>query len=295
MRNNMKQLFATLCLIVISMTLVIGDADAARFGGGRSSGMQRNSVTRQASPTPASTPGQNVAPAPRPAQPVGTPAPQPSGMSRWLGPLAGLAAGVGLAALFSHFGMGEGFASFAMMALLAVAAFFVIRMLFRRPQGATSQPMQYAGAPAPVSYEPAVASTTPVAAATATPINVPAGFDVDGFLRQAKLNFVRLQAAHDAKNLEDIRNFTTPEMFAEIKLDMNERGDKPQQTDVVTLNAQLLDVTTESTQHIASVHFSGSIRETEAGVPEAFNEVWHLAKPSAGSGGWVIAGIEQVN
>ena len=212
-----------------------------------------------------------------------------------MGPLAGLAAGIGLAALFSHLGMGEGMASFAMMALLAVAAFFVIRMLFRRPQAATQQPLQYAGGPAPASYEPVASAPGSAAASPAATINVPADFDVDGFLRQAKLNFVRLQAAHDAKNLEDIRNFTTPEMYAEIKLDMNDRGDTPQQTDVVTLNAQLLDVTSESTQHIASVRFSGSIRETQAAAPEPFDEVWHLAKPTTGSGGWVIAGIQQLN
>ncbi len=297
----MKQIFAGLFLLLIAMTAAISAADAARLGGGRSSGMQRNSITKPAAP--AGAPSQNVAPAPRPAQPVGAPAPQPSGMSRWLGPLAGLAAGVGLAALFSHFGMGEGFSSIVMMLLLAAAVFFVIRLLFRRSQAATPQPMQYAGGPAPAGYEPvasasepaSVSSSAPLAAAPEAAVNVPAGFDVDGFLRQAKLNFVRLQAAHDAKNLEDIRNFTTPEMFAEIKLDMNERGDKPQQTDVVTLNAQLLDVTTESTQHIASVRFSGNIRETEAGAPEPLDEVWHLTKPTAGSGGWIIAGIQQVN
>jgi len=290
----MKQIFAGLCLVLITMTLTVNDADAARrFGGGRTSGMQRDSVTRQATPTP---PSQNAATAPRQAQPAGAPAPQPSGMSRWMGPLAGLAAGIGLAALFSHLGMGEGLASFAMMALLAVAAFFVIRMLFRRPRAATQQPLQYAGGAAPTSYEPlASAPTSAAAASPAATINVPADFDVDGFLRQAKLNFVRLQAAHDAKNLEDIRNFTTPEMYAEIKLDMNDRGDTPQQTDVVTLNAQLLDVTSESTQHIASVRFSGSIRETQAAAPEPFDEVWHLAKPTTGSGGWVIAGIQQLN
>ena len=130
-------------------------------------------------------------------------------------------------------------------------------------------------------------------AATAA-ANVPAGFDVDGFLRQAKLNFVRLQAAHDAGTIEDIRQFTAPEMFAEIRLQLDERGGKAQVTDVVKLNADLLDVTTEEKRHVASVRFHGMIREEADAAPEAFDEVWHLSKPVDGASGWVIAGIQQV-
>jgi predicted lipid-binding transport protein (Tim44 family) len=273
---------------VFSLGFAAGDAEAKRIGGGKSSGMQR-SVTPTAPASPAA-PAQNVAPA-KPAQPAA--APQPSGASRWLGPIAGLAAGIGLAALLSHFGLGEGFASILMLLLIAAAVFFVVRLLFRRsaPQ---SQPLQYAGAgdtPAPMRFDaPAAGGPAPAASGS-----IPAGFDVDGFLRQAKLNFVRLQAANDAMNLEDIRNFTTPEMFAEIRLEIDERGRAPQQTDVVTLNAELLDVAEENSQYVASVRFHGAIREEAGAAPEAFDEVWHLTKPLDGSRGWVVAGIQQVN
>jgi predicted lipid-binding transport protein (Tim44 family) len=124
---------------------------------------------------------------------------------------------------------------------------------------------------------------------------VPADFDTNSFLRIAKLNFVRLQAANDAKNLDDIREFVSPEFYAEVKLQMDERGNAPQQTDVVTLNAELLDVTTEANRHVASVHFSGMIRETSGAAAEPFNEVWNLSKPIDDSKGWIIAGIQQVN
>lgn len=82
-------------------------------------------------------------------------------------------------------------------------------------------------------------------------------------------------------------------MFAEIKLEIEERGGGTQQTDVVTLNAELLDVSEELGQYIASVRFHGAIRETENAAPEAFDEAWHLTKPVAGDRGWVIAGIQQ--
>jgi predicted lipid-binding transport protein (Tim44 family) len=286
----MKNILIALFTVVIGLGLAMSDAEAKRLGGGKSSGMQRDSSVMKRDAAPAA-PSQNIAPA-RPAQPA--PAPAPSGMSRWLGPIAGLAAGIGLAALFSHFGMGEGFASVVMMLLLGVAVFFVIRLLFRRKEP-QAQPLQYAGGvnPGPLAYEAPAGSAAPAPAAAS--VNVPTGFDVEGFLRQAKLNFVRLQAANDAGNIEDIRAFTTPEMFAEIKLEMTERGNAPQQTDVVTLNAALLDVSTEGGQHVASVRFSGAIRESEAGAPEAFDEVWHLSKPVDGSRGWVIAGIPQFN
>ena len=132
------------------------------------------------------------------------------------------------------------------------------------------------------------------ASATSAISAIPQDFDVDGFLRVAKLNFVRLQAANDAKNLDDLREFVAPEIFAEIKLEMDERGNAPQQTDVVTLNAELLEVVTESHQHIASVRFSGMIRETANGPAAPFEEIWNLGKPVDGSRGWVVAGIEQL-
>ena len=124
--------------------------------------------------------------------------------------------------------------------------------------------------------------------------NIPAGFDSEGFLRIAKVNFVRLQAANDAKNMDDIREFVAPEMFAEIKMEMAERGNTPQQTDVVTLNAELLEVVTEGNRHVASVHFSGMIREVAGTAATPFNEVWNLSKPVSGDKGWLISGIQQL-
>lgn len=127
----------------------------------------------------------------------------------------------------------------------------------------------------------------------ASPVNVPEGFDSEAFVRIAKLNFVRLQAANDEKNIDDIREFTSPELFAEIKMQMTERGDTPQQTDVVTLDAELLEVTTEANRHIASVRFSGMIREAADASAEPFEEIWNLSKPVEGNKGWVISGIQQ--
>jgi predicted lipid-binding transport protein (Tim44 family) len=137
------------------------------------------------------------------------------------------------------------------------------------------------------------ATAAAAAPATASAANIPADFDVDGFLRQAKLNFIRLQAANDRGDMEDIRQFCSPEMAAEIQMQFQERNQLAQETDVVQLDAALLDVSTEANRALASVRFSGLIREEANAAPETFSEVWHLSRPIDGSRGWSIAGIQQ--
>jgi len=293
----MKKILMTACAALLAFGIAVQDAEAKRLGGGTSRGMQRETVTqRQATPQPGA-PAQQAAPQSAPQ----TPAAQPQ-KRNWLGPLAGLAAGIGLAALFSHFGMGEGLGNFVMILLLVMAAVFVFKLLFRRKQAEPGrEPLHYAGfgqpnaAPVPESrFEPAAGSSQTQSLAPVAG-NIPAGFDTEGFVRVAKVNFLRLQAANDSGNLDDIREFTTPEMYAEIKLDIDERRGAPQETDVVNLEAEVLEVVAEPSRHIASVRFHGMIREEKNGPAERFDEVWNLVKPADGNRGWQVAGIQQLN
>lgn len=289
----MKKFFLSLCLALSSLTLLVTDAQAARLGGSKSMGMQRNTSAVQQGSTAAR-------PAPSPAANPATPAQPPK--RNWLGPLAGLAAGLGIAALLSHFGLGEAVGNFLMIVLLGIAALFIIRMLMRRKEApADSNTLQYAGGnPSPYqnpqALQPALGSNLSGNAGAQdmqfVP-NLPAGFDAEAFERSAKVNFLRLQAANDKGDLNDLREFTTPEMFAEIRLDIDARKGATQQTDVVSLEAQVLEVVTEGNRHIASVRFSGLIRESVQAGAEPFNEVWNLVKPVEGNQGWLIAGIQQ--
>jgi predicted lipid-binding transport protein (Tim44 family) len=213
--------------------------------------------------------------------------------------LAGLAIGAGLGALFAGGGlggmggMGGALGSILMIVLAGIAVMFLISM-FRRKQQA---PMQYAGAGAPYVGSPEQVqqpigggnSPAPVAAA-----NIPADFPVESFLRSAKTSFIRLQAANDRKDLSDIREYTTPEMFAEVSMQLQERGNAPQKTDVLSVNADLLEVVTENEHAIASVRMSGQLSENN-GTAESFDEIWHVQKdlndPKAV---WLLAGIQQV-
>jgi predicted lipid-binding transport protein (Tim44 family) len=122
--------------------------------------------------------------------------------------------------------------------------------------------------------------------------NIPADFDVPGFVRNAKVNFIRLQAANDAGNLDDIREFTSPEMFAEIQMDIRERNGATQETRVLDLEADVLEVADENNRYVVSVRFTGRVQEDGA-APEAIDEIWHLTKARQGAGGWVLAGIQQ--
>jgi predicted lipid-binding transport protein (Tim44 family) len=272
----MKRILISLFAVAISFAFVMSDADARRLGGAKSFGMQRSAPARQ-----------DAAPAPQRQQPGAAPTAAPNKRS-WMGPIAGLAAGLGLAALFSHLGMGEGMANFLMLALLAMAAFMLFRFFMRR--NAPVPAMQYAGMP---QRTQAAFEAAPAAPGGGHTRAFPPGFDANAFAREAKLNFIRLQAAFDAANLDDLRAFTSPEVFAEIRMQLTERGSDAQTTDVMTLDAEVLEATDEDNRHVVSVRFTGLVREAADQDAVPLDEVWHLTKPASGQGGWVIAGIQQ--
>jgi predicted lipid-binding transport protein (Tim44 family) len=327
--------------------LAAPDAEARRLGGKRSFGQQSGNVYNREAPArqqdapparQADSAGQKASDATPPATPAGAAARG----NRWLGPVAGLAAGLGLAALFSHMGFGAGLASLLgnvlLIGLLAVGAMLLWRMikgggrLAYAGTGAARQPVTVqhptsAGGAAGTWREPPVrdaASTVgavpaqapaPPAAPMSGPVSVtgeplaplpgepssasratwtiPADFDVPGFVRQARVEFVRLQAAWDAGDLEDIRSFTTPQMFAEIRMDLADRGAARNVTEVVEVQAELLGIEMRARDALASVRFHGQVREGEGAPAEPFDEVWNLVKPLSGRSGWLLAGIQQ--
>lgn len=278
----MKRTLISLLALSLGALALLDEAQAVRLGGGRSLGAQRQLTAppRQATP-----------PTQQPAA-----APQPAG-NRWLAPLAGLAAGLGLGWLFAQGGFG-GTAGALMMALLAGAAVFALVRLLSS-QRARTQPLQYAGlgngtvAAPPPSQVAGNADAKPDFRGQSVP-NVPAGFDAPRFLAEAKRNFLRLQEANDRGDLEVLREVATPEMFDALKGGVAERSGA-QQTDVITLNAELLELVTEGSLHWASVRFSGSIREEALAAAAPFEEIWNLQKAADGSSGWLVAGIQQTH
>lgn len=283
----MSKFFTLFFVALISFGLTAHDADARRMGGGSSIGKQRSTASQQTA-TP-----------PKPAQaPAAAPAPAPAGGNKWLGPLAGLAAGGLLASMFMGGGLGGlggGIGNILMILALVGGAFFIFRML-RKPQ---PQPLQYAGNIERNTVSDMVAtggSAIPAAAPMqASAGSRPAWFEDEPFLREAKKQFIRLQDANDRGDINDIHEYVTPEMYAELSMQIQERNGRANKTEVVTLNAEIADVVTEGDVVIASVRFSGMIREEANAPAETFSEIWHIQKSqSQPNATWFISGIQQV-
>lgn len=324
--------WAAVLAAVLAVGLSADPADAKRLGGGKSLGMQRQAPAQAAPQTP--PPQVPAAPQAVPgATKAGTPAAataaaaQPAKRS-WMGPLAGLAAGLGLAALASALGFGEGLATFMLVLLLGLVAFVAIRFVMARMGAGRPQPaLAGAGAgggaapwssapaatPAPLNerraLEPAATATSvtgsplrpinigenlaPAGGAAHTALALPADFDRAGFERAARMIFIRMQTAHDTADLDDLRQFTTPELFAAIRLDIQDRGGVAQSTDVEQIDARLVDFGDDGTRQIASVRYTGRVREESNGPAQPVDEIWHLVKPLDDSRPWAIAGIQQ--
>jgi predicted lipid-binding transport protein (Tim44 family) len=307
MTMNMKKILIG-ALLAVSAFSMLAEATARPMGGGRSIGRQSQNVSRM---PPAAAPQQaprQAAPAPAPAAPAAIP-PKPA--SPWKGILGGALLGLGLGALFSHFGLGGAlggmFGSLIMLALLAGVVYFIVRLIRSKSQPAAAAPaafggnqnvysMPQSGGATPeigsrLQPEPVQQAAAPVAH---TPWGVPADFDAPSFLRVAKSNFIRLQAAWDKGDVADIREFTTPEVFAELKMQITERGGQADFTDVVSIDAELLGIETSGSEYLASVKFAGMIKPAPDALAEPFNEVWNLSKPVSGATGWMLAGIQQL-
>ena len=321
----MKNLWSLVLVGVLAMSSM--DADAARrLGGGGSVGKQSGNVSqREAAPKPAAPAQNQAAPASPGANPAAAAPKRP-----WGAMLGGLAAGLGLAWLANSLGLGAAFGQFLMFGLLALVVMMVIGFIMRsrRPQGVeTGRPLAFQGAAAdaataPPQYSPDKvgndASARPwerssmafeagkygqgggvqigSALAGSQSWGVPAGFDTDGFVTAAKRNFVTLQDAWDRSDITALQSMMTDGMLGEIRAQLAERenhiGGQVNKTDVVMLEAQLLGIEDLGDDYMASVEFSGMIREEPSAGPSPFREVWNMTKPKSGSSGWLVAGVQ---
>ena len=314
-------------VLVIALALTGLHAHAAkRLGGGKSMGQQSNQVTQRevAKPVPAATP--NAAPNVAPTAPA-APAAAPSRFGGMGGMIGGLAAGLGLAWLAHSMGFGAEFGQFLMFGLIALVVMMVIGMVMRRRQPEVANPSPYAfegaGAPMeprsmpqynphnvgndasarPVDTDPRYAPGASVSGAVIgsglaahQTWGIPAGFDTVGFVNAAKQNFYTLQQAWDRSDVSTLRSMMTDSMVEEIKAQLAERestsSGQPNHTEVVMLEAQLLGIEEADSSFMASVEFSGLIREEPSAGPTPFREVWNMTKPKDGSLGWLVAGVQ---
>lgn len=320
MSRGFTRFFAMAVLAISTGVLLTAsfDAEARRMGGGRSFGRQSSNITQQTKPvTPpaaASTTQRSAAPAAGAAAgAAGTAA--KSGMSRFLGPIAGIAAGLGIAALLSHLGLGGAFLEMLSSMVLIGLVIFAVMFIVRRMRGGGSKPaMQGAhGAeggmfkqahpqPQPQTgwQQPAAAADAAtaedLAPVPAAPVDekwfIPADFDTPAFLATAKAQFVAIQAVWDSGDLNKLGDYLTDDLIAEFKPQILAREGKPESTEVVLLNAELMGIEAVAGGHLASVRYSGMLRESSQTEAFRFEEVWNLYK--ADNAGWLLAGIQQI-
>lgn len=311
-------------LLVCAMAVGAQGAWAKRLGGGLSVGKQSPNVTQRSSAAPAPQAAPQGAPANSAAAArPSTPASAAAATQRpWGAMLGGLAAGLGLAWLASSLGFGEGLAQFMMFPLLAAVMFAFVRLfLARRAPAARSSglALQSASSSGTSQFAPATprgystknvgndASARPWESSCDEPMigkalngaqayGIPAGFDVDGFLQASKTNFVSLQDAWDRSDIASLRAMMTDGMLEQIKTQLAERehavGGSANKTEVVLLEAQLLGIEETDAGYMASVEFSGLIREDVSAGPNPFREIWNITRPKSGSGGWLVAGVQ---
>ena len=291
-------MWKSLSLVIAAVVLAASSvAEAKRLGGGKSLGAQREApaATRQSTP-PTAAPQQ---PAPAAAAGGGAAAAgaaAKTGMARWAGPLAAIAAGLGLGYLFSQLGAG----GFLMFLLVALAGIVLLAVLARRmmksaaPAVANGAPLQYQapGRAEPAAFSPAAGGAAGMAGADAAVSGIPAGFDKAGFEQQAKKQFLALQAVNDRGDLDALRELVTDEFYNQAAKDVIQ-GNKDA-TEFDMLNAELLSIDTDRGMYWAKVEFSGNVREDGMVMGSPFREVWNLNKPVDGSRGWLLAGIQQV-
>ncbi len=312
----------------LALTLTGLSADAARLGGGKSVGKQSGNVTQRESASPAGPAQGATNPAAKPATPAVAAAKRPwgamlGGLAAGLG-LAWLAHSLGMGEAFGQILM---FGLLALVVMAAVAWFVRARRSAAAPGGNAAFAFQGAGGPTVAESRPyrpenvgndasarpferastmgaleSIGSAHDAGSMIGTGLGgsrswgIPAGFDSQGFLNAAKNNFVTLQAAWDRSDVNALRAMMTDSMLGEIRTQLAEReahtGGPVNHTEVVMIDAKLLGIEDLAEDYMASVEFSGMIREDPATGPSPFREVWNMTKSKSGSSGWLVAGVQ---
>ena len=290
------------------------DAEARRLGAGKSFGWQSPDANTQQAKPPAREPlvakPSQAAPVQKtPVQTAARPAP-----GRRLGPIGALAAALGITAVVSDLGLVTPLAELLAGALtigLPVLSAMIVWRLLRGPRAPRQvarrlepafdvaqvigmPPSSVAGRVAgAIGARPGARAVPPVPIAP-RPSSVPPDFDVQAFVRTAKVHFLRLQAAWEAGNLADLGRFTTPEILAEIRGQLDEDLGAIHRTELLRVEADLLAIEEGPEDWVARVRFSGTVREHPGESARPFQEIWNLAKRKKRGAGWLLAGIQHL-
>lgn len=275
--QRVLSIFMALC---IGLTLSL-DVHAKRFGGGKSFGSAPSHQTRQA-------PQQTQA---APTQAGKTATAAPSGASRWLGPLAGLAAGGLLASMF----MGDGFEGIQFMDILIFGAIAFLLFRFLAARRRQQQPAMAGHAPMQreMPAQQSIFGGNTARTAAAPVINAPAWFNEQNFVSAAREHFLSLQQHWDANEMDKIAEFVTPQLHEFLKRERAEIGEAYQSTYIDDLQIQLDGVDDQADKTIATLTFVGMSKNSRFDQGEPFSESWRMERAQGENQPWLVAGIRQ--
>jgi predicted lipid-binding transport protein (Tim44 family) len=280
----MQRFLSIALALCLGLTLSLDASAGKRMGGGKSFGSAPTHQTRQADTPTASQPAatNNVAGATRPAA--------TSGASRWLGPLAGIAAGGLLASLF----MGDGFEGFQLFDFLILGLIaFVIFKLFAARRQQQGRPAMAGGMQREMSQQPAPIFGSAAASAAPVIINAPAWFDEQRFVEAGRTHFLALQQHWDAAEMDKIAEFVTPQMLSFLKEERASMGDGYQSTYIDDLSVQLDGIDELADKTVATLTFRGVAKTSRFDQGDAFSESWRMERANGDNQPWLVAGIRQ--
>ncbi|MBA2711920.1 MAG: Tim44 domain-containing protein [Tatlockia sp.] len=264
----MRNFFSFFLIALLTFGLIVNEASAKRFGGGRSFGVQRSKSSLFSSPAVNASKAWS---------------PKTTKNRNWGGIIGGLLVGGLLASLFMGHGFGAGLLSW----LVVGGLIFFVYNIYRRKM----QPGFQSAQPNLFRQNSETSNMYGTSGGSGNYSSYPPNFVPETFLRDAKVKFLRMQAAYDQKNLSDLQEFTAPEVFGEIKMQLDERGNEPNKTEVYDLEAELLDVSKQVDSTMASVRFTGRVKENDEPISN-LNEIWHF-RQFYNDGPWVVGGLQQ--
>lgn len=300
----MRAIITVILAAGLSMTLLT-EATAARMGSGKSFGSRPSySAPYQRSQGSSQSSGgyqnpQGVTPAQARNQSLRDSMAQRGGFGRFLG---GMALGGLLGAMF----MGGGFEHINFLDILVFAgiAFLLMKFLMAR-RTAAAQSAGAAGHPDTHLREATSGSSGfdtdvfsrsggAVPSAAKSPV-IPADFDSAAFLEGAKSAYQMMQNAWDRGDLADLRSLTTDKVFAELQDQIRARGNASNQTDLLKVECELLEVRDLGSEREASVLFDVMMREDASARPSQVREVWHFTRSrNSRQPTWYLDGIQQL-
>ncbi len=302
MRHTSILILIPVMLVIFTLITLTETVSAKRFGGGRSFG-GRSSYSNKFS---RSTPAKGFKQQNTRKHAMG----QTAGRSRWGGMFGGLLGGMLLGGMLgSLFGGGHFMGPNLLDILLIGGGIFLLMRFLRKRREASVGATSSGGNPFTMNSSTHAYNASPSGGSAwdnlqtnsgsptgANPsANIPPDFDQQDFMQGAKAVFQRLQASWDKRDLQDIRTFTSPEVYAFIE-EQCKNDPNPGKTEILLINGELLEVKTIGNQTIATVYFDVLMREDPASQEtEQVREVWHFSKYENTSGdNWVLEGIQQL-